>query len=96
MVVLSGPAAAILGALSYINSLVSEPWTRYFIIMLGLVADNAVGNYTGIYVLEGLITLVVTTFFWQGFYIPVIYGVSLLLVFTAFYPLLFHAITANE
>lgn len=83
-------AGAIFTVVSWINSLVGEGWSRYFILLLGLVTLNVVGNFTGLYLLEGAIGIVVSTAFGvQGFFIPIYYGVSSLLILAASAPFIF-------
>ena len=73
--------AAIGGALAYMNSIVGEGWTRYFVLLGGLFVDNVIGEFTVIYAMEGLISWVVSNVFGiQGFAFPVYYGLSSLLV----------------
>lgn len=80
--------AGIAGAVSYANSIVGEGWTRYFILIGGLFVDNQIGNFTGLYAMEGLIAWVVTNVFGiQGFVFPVYFGLSSLLVIFVIAPL---------
>ena len=88
MAAVSGVVGAVFGALTYANSLVGEGWTRYFVILGGLFVDNQVGNFTGIYALEGLISSVVINVFGiPNFVFPVHYGVSSLLIIAIMAPI---------
>ena len=73
--------ASVVGAVSYTSSIIGEGWTRYFILLAGLFADNMVGNISGFYAMEGLISWVISNVFGiQGFAFPVYSGLSSLLV----------------
>ena len=88
MVAVTGAVSAILGALAYINSLVGEGWTRYFIIIAGLFADNVIGEFTGFYALEGIISwVIINAFGITNFTFPVFNGVSSLLVIAIMAPM---------
>ena len=89
----SGTLAAVLGALggalAYITSLVGEGWTRYFILLAGLFVDNQIGNFTGLYAMEGLISFIISNIFGiQGFFFPIYYGLSSLLLIFVLAPIL--------
>jgi len=93
MPVIESLIAATAGAISFLNSIVGEAWTRYFILLAGLTADTAIGNLTGMYPLEGLLSFVVANVFGiAGFAFPVYYGVSSLLITAAILPLVFFLI----
>jgi len=78
-----------LGAVSYVQSLIGEGWIRYFILIAGIAADNAVGNFTGFYVLETILSFVINSVFGlQGFGFPVYYGVSSLLMIVVMAPVI--------
>lgn len=92
--------ATIFGAVSYGSSLVGEGWTRYFLLLAGLLVNNVIGgltallpNYNGLYIIEGVIGFVVANVFQiQGFFFPIYYGVSSLTVLFVIMPLVFFLI----
>jgi hypothetical protein len=87
----SAAVGAIVTLIQFLNSLVGEAWTRYFILLAGLSAVNAIENVAGIYAVEGLLSYVVANVFGvQGFAIPVYYGVSSLVILTATLPFVFY------
>ena len=84
----------IVGAVSYTSSIIGEGWTRYFILLAGLFADNVLGNFTGMYAMEGLIAWVISNVFGiPGFGFPVYYGLSSLLVIFVIAPFVIFFIT---
>lgn len=88
MAAVTGVVSAILGAVAYINSLVGEGWTRYFIIIAGLFADNMIGEFTGFYALEGTISwVIINAFGIPDFTFPIFNGVSSLLVIAIMAPM---------
>ena len=97
MVAVIGTAVgSVLTAISYVNSLVGEGWTRYFIIIGGFSADNVVGTFTGVFVLESLLSFVISSVFRiDGFNIPIIEGVSSLLIIATIAPLIFYLIRST-
>ncbi len=94
MVVLSiaaGIVSAITGALTYLNAMVGEGWTRYFILIGGLFVDNQIGNFTGLYAVEGIISAVIINVFGvQGFSFPVYSGLSSLLLIFVIAPIVLY------
>lgn len=88
-----GILGGIVGSISFLNSVVGEAWTRYFLILGGLVVNNAIGLATGLYAIEALFSLVISNVFGLvGFTFPVYYGVSSLLLLFVMMPLLFFLI----
>ena len=93
MAIVTTLVGALLSISSWLNSLVGENWTRYFILVGGLSGVNAIENIAGVYALEGLISQVVSSVFGvQGFIIPVYSGVSSLVILAATAPLIFFLI----
>lgn len=92
-VTIGGIVAGILTTLGYVNSLAGEAWTRYFILLAGLSIDNVVGEFTGLYALETILGFVIANVFGvAGFFFPIYYGVSSLLILAVIMPLVFFLI----
>lgn len=89
MAVVAGAVSAVLGALAYTNSLVGEGWTRYFILLAGLSANQVVGDFTGVRVMEGLISSVVSWIFGFQIVFPQMGNISSLTVLFVIAPLIF-------
>jgi hypothetical protein len=86
----------IVTAVQFLNSLVGEAWTRYFLILAGLFAIGFLENLTGAYILEGTISWVVANVFnIPGFMFPVYYGISSLLILAAIMPLITYLVKAT-
>lgn len=87
MAIIAGAIGAILTGVSFLNAIVGEAWTRYFILLAGLSANNLLGNFSGVFIIESLISFVIINVFGvQEFGFPVYYGVSSLLILFATMP----------
>ena len=76
-----------------VQSMIGEAWTRYFLLLAGLAINNFIGNISGIYALEGLLSFVISSVFGlKGFIFPIYYGISSLLLIVAFMPLILYII----
>ena len=79
--------AGILTAVKWLDAVVGEAWTRYFLLLAGLVGLNVFQGLTGVFFVEGTIGYVVSTIFGlEGFAIPVYYGISSLVIIFATMP----------
>jgi len=79
------------GALTFLQSLASEGWTRYIVILFFLGAFEIFGSLTGIYLIEG-ITETIFGFFGINIIIPKFAGFSGIFVLALFSPLVFYAL----
>lgn len=87
MAVITAAVGAVVTGVGFLNSLVGEGWTRYFLLLAGLVGSNVIGGFTGIYPLESVIGFVVANVFQiQGFVLPVYAGLSSLLMIAIIMP----------
>jgi len=82
---------AVGGAITLLQALASEPWTRYFVIVGALGINQLIGTIIGAFPLEILLTQVIGLFI-NGFVFPVYYGVSSLLVIAVIMPVIFYLI----
>ena len=83
---------AILGGIvSFLQSLASEGWTRYIILVFFLGASNIVGEFTGVYLVEGMIESIFSLFNFSVV-IPKFAGFSGIFVLALFSPLVFYAL----
>ena len=79
------------GALTFVQSLASEGWTRYLVIIFFLGASNIFGEFTGLYVIEGMIETVFSVFNFPVI-IPKFAGFSAIFILALFSPLVFYAL----
>lgn len=92
---------AIIGGLgavyTTIQGLIGENWTRYILLLAGLGADNVIGTFSGVYLIEGLFSYVISGVFGiEGFIFPIFYGVSSFLLIFVFFPLILYLIPQTQ
>ena len=87
MAVLEGVVGGIVTAVSFLNSMVGEAWTRYLILLAGLSISNVTGVTTGVYPIEAALGFIIANVFQiQGFAFPIYGGLSSLLMIAMVMP----------
>lgn len=79
------------GILTFLQSLAAEGWTRYLVIVFFLGASNILGDWTGIWLIEGMIESIFG-FFGFSVIIPKFAGFSALFILALLSPLIFFAV----
>jgi len=79
------------GSIAFLQSLSAEPWTRYLIIVFFLGATNILGDWTGVWLIEGLIESIFS-FFGFTVVIPIFPPFSAIFILALFSPLIFYAV----
>jgi len=79
------------GAVAFLQSLSAESWTRYLIIVFFLGASNVLGDWTGIWLIEGMVESIFS-FFGFTVVIPIFPPFSAIFILALFSPLIFYAV----
>lgn len=74
------------GIISFVQGLIAEGWTRFFILIIAIATiDNVIGSYAGIYPLKSSFETIIHIIV-PDFYFPIYYGVSTLLMMVVLVP----------
>ena len=82
------------GLLTFLQSLAAEGWTRYLVIIFFLGASNVLGDWTGIWLIEGL-TETIFGFFGFDVVIPKFGPFSAIFILALFSPVIFFALKSR-
>ena len=82
------------GLLTFLQSLAAEGWTRYLVIIFFLGASNVLGDWTGVWLVEGL-TETVFGFFGVNVVIPKFGPFSAIFILALFSPIIFYTIKSR-
>jgi len=82
------------GLLAFLQSLSAEGWTRYLVIIFFLGASNILGDWTGVWLIEGLIETIFG-FFGLNVVIPKFGPFSAIFILALFSPIIFFAIKSR-
>jgi len=82
------------GLLTFLQSLAAEGWTRYLVIIFFLGVSNILGDWTGVWLIEGLIETIFG-FFGLNVVIPKFGPFSAVFILALFSPIIFFAIKSR-
>lgn len=84
-------AGLIGGLVTFLSSLAAEGWTRYLVIIFFLGASNVLGEFTGVWLIEGLVESIFG-FFNINVIVPKFGPFSAIFILALFSPVVFYAI----
>jgi len=90
MAILTSIFAVLGSALATMNAMIGEGYTRYFILVGGVALNNVAGDFTGIFLIEGLFESVIEAVTGIPLKFPVFYGISSLLITVVLMPVLIY------
>ena len=82
------------GLLTFLQSLAAEGWTRYLVIIFFLGASNVLGDWTGIWLIEGLLETIFS-FFGFNLVVPKFGPFSAIFILALFSPIVFFALKSR-